>query len=152
MWIIFQGFKYLYLTPEDFKKVSAMNSVQCEHLEENGESRYRIKTVVGHTDGLGVENLSGSGMIAGETSQAYNEVVTFNLVSVCEPLRVRGDLTGLQWGHHLQPGECAGTSQAYNEVVTFNLVSVLGPHRLTMRLWPSTWWVCENLSGSGEIP
>ena len=79
---IFQGFKYLYLTPEDFKKVSAMNSVQCEHIEENGESRYRIKTVVGHTDGLGVENLSGSGMIAGETSQAYNEVVTFNLVSV----------------------------------------------------------------------
>ena len=73
-----------------------MNSVQCEHIEENGESRYRIKTVVGHTDGLGVENLSGSGMIAGETSQAYNEVVTFNLVSVCERLRVRGDLTGLQ--------------------------------------------------------
>ena len=60
--------------------------------------------VVGHTDGLGVENLSGSGMIAGETSQAYNEVVTFNMVSVCV------------WG--------GGTSQAYNEVVTFNLVSV----------------------------
>ena len=85
MCITLQGFKYLYLTPEDFKKVSAMNSVQCEHIEENGESRYRIKTVVGHADGLGVENLSGSGMIAGETSQAYNEVVTFNLVSVYRP-------------------------------------------------------------------
>ena len=46
MWNSLQGFKYLYLTPEDFKKVSAMNSVQCEHIEENGESRYRIKTVV----------------------------------------------------------------------------------------------------------
>ncbi len=76
-----QGFKYLYLTPEDYKKVSAMNSVQCELMEEDGESRYRIKTIIGHKDGLGVENLQGSGMIAGETSQAYNEVVTFNLVS-----------------------------------------------------------------------
>ena len=28
-----------------------------------------------------MENLRGSGMIAGETSQAYNEVVTFNLVT-----------------------------------------------------------------------
>ena len=77
------GFQVLVPDARGFQeKVSAMNSVQCEHIEENGESRYRIKTVVGHTDGLGVENLSGSGMIAGETSQAYNEVVTFNLVSV----------------------------------------------------------------------
>ena len=58
-----------------------MNSVQCELIEEEGEARYRINTIIGHKDGLGVENLSGSGMIAGETSQAYNEVVTFNLVS-----------------------------------------------------------------------
>ena len=37
--------------------------------------------VTGKEDGLGVENLKGSGMIAGETSTAYNEVVTINLVS-----------------------------------------------------------------------
>ena len=36
---------------------------------------------VGKKDGLGVENLKGSGMIAGETSLAYDEVVTLNLVS-----------------------------------------------------------------------
>ena len=34
----------------------------------------------GKRDGIGVENLKGSGMIAGETSQAYKEVVTLNLV------------------------------------------------------------------------
>ncbi len=67
-----------------------------EHIEEGGESRYKITDIIGtahahtrphttqtHTgkkDGLGVENLSGSGMIAGETSQAYNDVFTINLV------------------------------------------------------------------------
>ena len=35
----------------------------------------------GLKDGIGVENLQGSGMIAGETSQAYDEVFTINLVS-----------------------------------------------------------------------
>jgi hypothetical protein len=34
-----QGFKYLYLTPQDYKKVSALNSVYCEHIEDKGESR-----------------------------------------------------------------------------------------------------------------
>lgn len=35
----------------------------------------------GQEDGIGVECLSGSGMIAGETSQAYNEIVTMSLVT-----------------------------------------------------------------------
>lgn len=42
MWIfhfVLQGFKYLYLTPQDYKKVSALNSVHCEHVEDEGESR-----------------------------------------------------------------------------------------------------------------
>jgi len=37
----------------------------------------------GKKDGIGVENLRGSGMIAGETSKAYDEVVTINLVYTC---------------------------------------------------------------------
>ena len=37
--------------------------------------------VIGKTDGIGVENLKGSGMIAGEMSKAYDEVFTINLVS-----------------------------------------------------------------------
>lgn len=36
---VLQGFKYLYLTPQDYKKVSALNSVHCEHVEDEGESR-----------------------------------------------------------------------------------------------------------------
>ena len=58
-----------------------MNSVHAELIEDDGESRYKITSIIGAEDGLGVENLRGSGMIAGETSQAYNEVVTFNLVT-----------------------------------------------------------------------
>ena len=36
----------------------------------------------GRDDGLNVENLKGSGMIAGEMSAAYNETVTISLVCV----------------------------------------------------------------------
>lgn len=35
---------------------------------------------VGMRHGLGVENLQGSGMIAGETSQAYQDTFTISLV------------------------------------------------------------------------
>ena len=38
--------------------------------------------LTGRDDGLGVENLKGSGLIAGETSKAYDEVVTINLVGI----------------------------------------------------------------------
>ena len=36
---------------------------------------------VGREEGLGVENLRGSGMIAGESSITYNDIITINLVS-----------------------------------------------------------------------
>uniref|UniRef100_A0A6Q2XZX5 acetyl-CoA carboxylase n=1 Tax=Esox lucius TaxID=8010 RepID=A0A6Q2XZX5_ESOLU len=77
----YKGFKYLYLTPQDYKKVSALNSVYCEHIEDEGESRYKITDIIGKEEGLGVENLKGSGMIAGESSLAYDEVITMNLVT-----------------------------------------------------------------------
>ncbi|KAM6466313.1 acetyl-CoA carboxylase 1 isoform 2-T2 [Liasis olivaceus] len=77
----YKGFKYLYLTPQDYKKVSALNSVHCEHVEDGGESRYKITDIIGKEDGLGTENLRGSGMIAGESSLAYEEVITINLVT-----------------------------------------------------------------------
>uniref|UniRef100_A0A671V4E8 acetyl-CoA carboxylase n=1 Tax=Sparus aurata TaxID=8175 RepID=A0A671V4E8_SPAAU len=77
----YKGFKYLYLTPQDYKKVSALNSVHCEHVEDEGESRYKITDIIGKDEGLGVENLKGSGMIAGESSLAYEEIITMNLVT-----------------------------------------------------------------------
>lgn len=42
---------------------------------------YHWLTIVGQTDGIGVENLRGSGMIAGESSAAYDEIPTINLVT-----------------------------------------------------------------------
>lgn len=42
-----KGFKYLYLSPDDFKKVSAMNSVQAELIYDGGEARYKIMTIIG---------------------------------------------------------------------------------------------------------
>ena len=73
-----KGFKYIYLTPDDFKKVSAVNSVRAELIDEHGEARYRITDIIGKEDGLGVENLRHSGMIAGESSQAYNVISVLN--------------------------------------------------------------------------
>lgn len=58
-----------------------MNSVHAELIEDDGESRYKILDIIGKEEGLGVENLQGSGMIAGETSLAYDEIVTINLVT-----------------------------------------------------------------------
>ncbi|KAM8886755.1 acetyl-CoA carboxylase isoform 2-T4 [Spinachia spinachia] len=78
---LYKGFKYLYLTPQDYTCVSATNSVHCRHVEEGGESRYIITDIIGKDDGLGVENLRGSGTIAGESSQAYEEIITISMVT-----------------------------------------------------------------------
>ncbi|XP_059407228.1 acetyl-CoA carboxylase 2-like isoform X3 [Carassius carassius] len=77
----YKGFKYLYLTPQDYTRISSSNSVHCHHVEEGGESRYIITDIIGKEEGLGVENLRGSGTIAGETSQAYKEVITISMVT-----------------------------------------------------------------------
>ncbi|KAJ8379366.1 hypothetical protein SKAU_G00001440 [Synaphobranchus kaupii] len=77
----YKGFKYLYLTPQDYTRISSTNSVHCQHVEEGGESRYIITDIIGMEEGLGVENLRGSGTIAGETSLAYDEIVTISMVT-----------------------------------------------------------------------
>ena len=79
--MFFQGFKYLYLKPDEYKKVSAMNSVHATLIEDEGESRYKLLTVTGQDEGIGVESLSGSGMIAGETSLAYDTIPTVSMVT-----------------------------------------------------------------------
>uniref|UniRef100_A0A8C2VCF5 acetyl-CoA carboxylase n=1 Tax=Chinchilla lanigera TaxID=34839 RepID=A0A8C2VCF5_CHILA len=76
-----KGFKYLYLTPQDYTRISSLNSVHCKHIEEGGESRYVILDIIGKEDGLGVENVKGSGMIARESSLAYDEIVTISMVT-----------------------------------------------------------------------
>ncbi|XP_012280846.1 acetyl-CoA carboxylase isoform X2 [Orussus abietinus] len=77
-----KGFKYIYLTPDDYARLAPFNSVKASLIEDPaGESRYKITDIIGKDDGLGVENLKYAGMIAGETSRAYEEVVTISVVS-----------------------------------------------------------------------
>ncbi|XP_053683269.1 acetyl-CoA carboxylase isoform X3 [Sabethes cyaneus] len=76
-----KGFKYLYLTTEDYSKILNTNSVRAILIEDEGEPRYKITDIIGKTDGLGVENLRYAGMIAGETSRAYEDVVTISMVT-----------------------------------------------------------------------
>ncbi|CCE64423.1 hypothetical protein TPHA_0H02190 [Tetrapisispora phaffii CBS 4417] len=79
-----KGFEYLYLTEEDMvvlKKHDKDNTVITERIVEGGEQRNVIKTIIGTEDGLGVECLRGSGLIAGATSRAYNDIFTITLVT-----------------------------------------------------------------------
>lgn len=62
------------MTPDEYARLSPLNSVKASLIEDGGESRYRITDIIGKDDGLGVENLKYAGMIAGETSKAYEEV------------------------------------------------------------------------------
>ncbi|KAJ9203236.1 hypothetical protein DTO164E3_2707 [Paecilomyces variotii] len=77
------GFKYLYLTPEVKQRFDASKNkeVITELVHEDGEDRYKITTVIGAKDGLGVECLRGSGLIAGATSRAYEDIFTITLVT-----------------------------------------------------------------------
>ncbi|KAJ2965592.1 hypothetical protein NQ176_g10541 [Zarea fungicola] len=74
-----KGFRYLYL--DEAAKKSFKDDVITEEISEGGEKRHRIVTIVGKEDGLGVECLRGSGLIAGATSRAYNDIFTVTLVT-----------------------------------------------------------------------
>ncbi|GMH57545.1 hypothetical protein TrST_g3967 [Triparma strigata] len=69
------GFKHLYLENKDLD-VLGEGAVKVE--DDNGQNK--ITTVVGSEEDLGVENLKGSGLIAGETSKAYDEIFTLTVV------------------------------------------------------------------------
>ncbi|CAN0056901.1 unnamed protein product, partial [Hapterophycus canaliculatus] len=76
------GYRYLYLTREDYEVMKGKGAVICEEIvdEPSGETRFKILDVIGEEPDLGVENLQGSGRIAGETSSAYSDVFTLTLV------------------------------------------------------------------------
>lgn len=78
-----KGFKYLYLTAEDYGRLKNKGdgSVVVRQIEEDGEVRYQITDIIGLQDGLGVESLKGSGLIAGGTSRAYDDIFTCTLVT-----------------------------------------------------------------------
>jgi acetyl-CoA carboxylase/biotin carboxylase 1 len=75
-----RGFQYIYLTTQDYSRLSS--SVIAHELQlENGETRWVVDTIVGKEDGLGCENLHGSGAIASAYSKAYKETFTLTFVT-----------------------------------------------------------------------
>jgi len=74
------GYDYLYLTDEDYHEMPE----GCAHahaINVDGETRWVLDDIVGTVHGIGVENLRGSGLIAGETSHAYDETFTLSYVT-----------------------------------------------------------------------
>uniref|UniRef100_A0A7S4ATP2 Acetyl-CoA carboxylase n=1 Tax=Pseudo-nitzschia australis TaxID=44445 RepID=A0A7S4ATP2_9STRA len=71
-----KGFEYLYLKDEDYKALPAGTVIASEVSEG-----WAISDIIGTNHGIGVENLQGSGKIAGETSAAYDEIFTLSYVT-----------------------------------------------------------------------
>eukprot|EP00913_Durusdinium_trenchii_P003670 g3397.t1 len=73
-----KGFEYLYLLKADYEKLPP-GSVEVHKIAgPSGEERFVLDAIIGEgmkstKGGIGVENLQGSGLIAGETSRAYQE-------------------------------------------------------------------------------
>lgn len=72
-----KGFECLAISSKDLEVVG--DAVTTGRLI--GPDLHEVKTVVGATHGLGVENLMGSGLIAGESSKAYDEIFTLTYVT-----------------------------------------------------------------------
>jgi acetyl-CoA carboxylase/biotin carboxylase 1 len=97
-----KGFKYLYVTGDDYRTLAEAGAINAEPVDDEGELRYRITDIIGQTkDGIGVECLKASGMIAGETSRAYEETFTCTLVS-CRSVGIGAYLVRL--GHRTVQG------------------------------------------------
>lgn len=80
-----KGFDYLYLEEKDLKSLPD-DAVDVHVQRVNGKKHFVIDAIIGEglkstQGGIGVENLQGSGLIAGETSKAYNEVFTLSYVT-----------------------------------------------------------------------
>jgi acetyl-CoA carboxylase/biotin carboxylase 1 len=71
-----KGFDYLYISDEDYEALPE-GAVLAHKVEEG----WALDDIIGTTFGIGVENLQGSGKIAGETSQAYHDVFTLSYVT-----------------------------------------------------------------------
>eukprot|EP01060_Flectonema_neradi_P003439 TRINITY_DN12209_c0_g1_i1.p1 TRINITY_DN12209_c0_g1~~TRINITY_DN12209_c0_g1_i1.p1 ORF type:complete len:2240 (+),score=525.55 TRINITY_DN12209_c0_g1_i1:150-6869(+) len=78
-------FDYLYLDNDTFEAISSKKGkiVECEPVMEEGGSikHHRITAIIGEQWGLGVENLSGSGLIAGEMAKCYDAIPTISVAS-----------------------------------------------------------------------
>jgi acetyl-CoA carboxylase/biotin carboxylase 1 len=75
------GFDFLYVTKSDYESLCKdCKQILVEPATYGGEDVYKISDIIGVEPDLGVENLKGSGLIAGETSVAYNDIFTMTIV------------------------------------------------------------------------
>ena len=75
------GFDFLYVTKTDYNDHQLDKSQLIVEQSMYGDVEvYKIKDIIGLEPDLGVENLKGSGLIAGETSVAYNDIFTMTIV------------------------------------------------------------------------
>jgi len=80
-----KGFSGLYLTEEDYAKFDK-GVVEAREDTYEGKKIYVLDGIIGEglkstAGGIGVENLQGSGLIAGETSRAYDETFTLSYIT-----------------------------------------------------------------------
>ena len=75
------GFKFLYLTDEDYKALKPGTVGATKTTLPSGDTVWALDDIIGQIHGIGVENLRGSGLIAGETSRAYDETFTLSFVT-----------------------------------------------------------------------
>ncbi len=69
------------MTEADYQALKPETVHATKAVGPDGEVRYALDDIVGTIHGIGVENLRGSGMIAGETSRAYDETFTLSFVT-----------------------------------------------------------------------
>ena len=75
------GFDFIYVTDDDFAALTVDTpTIKTEFATYHGEKVHRVTDIIGSEPDLGVENLKGSGLIAGETSKAYNDIFTMTIV------------------------------------------------------------------------
>ena len=83
-----KGFRYIYFSSQVYKEAldaangdaSSLPYVCTEETDGALGIHYRVTDIIGEEEDLGVENLMGSGLIAGETSRAYDDIFTLTLV------------------------------------------------------------------------
>ncbi|KAJ1549144.1 acetyl-coenzyme-A carboxylase [Cladochytrium tenue] len=154
-----KGFKYLYLDTKGYADLvlasGAPPSVSVEEIEDEGELRYRILDVIGRVHGLGVENLQGSGKIAGETSRAYKDIFTLSLVT-CRTVGIGAYLVRLgqraiqvEYSPIILTGSAALNKVLGREVYTSNLQ--LGGTQIMHRNGVSHLVASNDMEGVSEI-
>ena len=69
------------MTPDDYELLAKMNNaLVAEPVTLKGNEVFKLTDIIGTESDLGVENLKGYTLIAGETSAAYNDIFTMTIV------------------------------------------------------------------------